>query len=536
VQSKNNVFKVTNTFLSPHELFLMIELIIQFILFGLIVAAGLAVTCYLMLRRRHAVEGWRLAAPCSDYLTRKDQTIRQDIEALSDPAQRFQKLFDYFLAGILECQTPDKARIHYPGWKGMRGHAIEGLEGFARTMPLVAAWLASGHQDHVSDPRNEEATVFLHPLIEAGLLNGTDPAHPAFWGRIGDMDQRAVEAADIALIVWLTRQRLWQNWTESQRQQVAAWLKTIAFKKVSDNNWLLFKVTILQTLQALGVALTDDEKQDGMAAYIRFKTHYRDAGWFFDPPMGVDFYNCWAISYSLHWIDRINPQLDHDWISDVLARSAHLTLHLVSPDGLPIMGRSVCYRMAVPAPVVIGWDRRVPDLTAGQAVRALDSVWQHFVSHDALVQGTVTQGYYEADKRLLDRYSGTGSCQWSLRALIVAFSLPPQDPFWTVRPEPLPIETHDYALHYPQLGWHIRGDHQRGEITIRIEKNTQQANRMEPHSLWRQGVEWLFHKPHQPHNYAVKYGQPVYTNLRPLGHRAEKWTPVFSKNDAKTKN
>ncbi|MDQ3138175.1 MAG: DUF2264 domain-containing protein [Gemmatimonadota bacterium] len=38
----------------------------------------------------------------------------------------------------------------------------------------------------------------LIDLIRRGLLSGTDPASPAYWGPITDYDQRMVEAADVA--------------------------------------------------------------------------------------------------------------------------------------------------------------------------------------------------------------------------------------------------------------------------------------------------------------------------------------------------
>ena len=91
------------------------------------------------------VEGWNARLPESPLLARADAQLsllfaEPDRSALN----RYKLLFDYLLAGFLEFRTPAGERAYYPGFKGMRGHRIEGLEGFARTVPLFASWLASG--------------------------------------------------------------------------------------------------------------------------------------------------------------------------------------------------------------------------------------------------------------------------------------------------------------------------------------------------------------------------------------------------------
>jgi len=41
-------------------------------------------------------------------------------------------------------------------------------------------------------------------MLRTGILHGVDPRSNEYWGAIGDYDQRIVEAADIARILWLT--------------------------------------------------------------------------------------------------------------------------------------------------------------------------------------------------------------------------------------------------------------------------------------------------------------------------------------------
>nr|WP_294170981.1 DUF2264 domain-containing protein [uncultured Sphingomonas sp.] len=460
------------------------------------------------------VEGWTERLPTSPLLERLDAGLPQ-LFADTDrpPLDRYKLLFDYLLAGFLEFRTAAGERAYYPGFKGMRGHRIEGLEGFARTAPLFASWLASGRGEQVADPRNS-GSIDLAELIRDGLLAGTDPAADTYWGAIGDVDQRCVEAADVALILWLTRASIWARLAPLERERIADWLRPVAQREVSPNNWLLFRVLVLEVLEALGMG---GDRAASQAAWTDFKQHYRGSGWFYDPPMGIDFYNCWAISYALGWIDQVNPALDREFIRAALRSSAELTLHLITAEGLPIMGRSICYRMAVPCPVLIQSRLDPGSLDPGLARRALDAVWRYFVRHDGLAQGCATQGYHHPDKRLLDRYSGPASCQWSLRSLVLAFLHPDDAPFWTAPEQPLPVEVGDFRRDYPELGWVVQGDHAAGEVSISIQGNPEREDTPpEEHRAWRKAVELLFHKPHQPHNHRAKYGRRRYSSRRPL--------------------
>ena len=105
--------------------------------------------------------------------------------------------------------------------------------------------------------------------------------------------------------------------------------------------------------------------------------HYRrlprESGWFDDPPNGVDFYNTWAISYELFWINQLAPHFDRDFITSAVASSGRLTEHLISPRGIPIMGRSICYRTAVSVPVLAA-QLVNPANEPAHARRALDVV------------------------------------------------------------------------------------------------------------------------------------------------------------------
>lgn len=88
------------------------------------------------------------------------------------------------------------------------------------------------------------------------------------------------------------------------------------------------------------------------------------------------------------------------------------------------MGRSSCYRTAVPVPLVAASLLDADAASTGEAARALDVVWRYFIANDSVRDGALTQGYFAPDRRFLDRYLGTGSCQWGLRSLLLAYLHP----------------------------------------------------------------------------------------------------------------
>lgn len=280
-----------------------------------------------------------------------------------------------------------------------------------------------------------------------------------------------------------------------------------------QNIWLLFPVTVDIVLRALSVDATDPAENPN---YQKFKQNYLGNGWFSDPPSGADFYNTWGMSYELFWITLIDPQFDRDFIRSSLQQSADLTAHLIGTEGVPIMGRSICYRTAVPVPLLA--ENLLDDhgVDAGLARHALDLVWRHFVAHGVLQDGALTQGYYRTDLRFLDYYSGPGSCHWGLRSLVLAFLHAPNSDFWQSKYQALPVELGDYRLVYDKLGWVVSGRRADGSVTIEIPNNAGKAPRPLPYARWRGWLERLLRRPFRPVNEDIEYNRPIYSSAAPI--------------------
>lgn len=432
------------------------------------------------------------------------------------PEAAYHDLVRHFACGWILRRTPDGAGARHPGWPSWSGEDVDALEGFARLMPLFGAWCASGRAPTLETPLGP---LSLPGEFRRGLLAGTDPAGRAFWGAMpGTSNQRIVEAADVALALWLFRDSVWAGLSAAEQAQVADWLAQMEGRPGLDNNWQLFFVLTDRVLAALG---HPGRISDARARWERIKGFHLGDGWFEDGPGGrVDYYSAWAFHYALSWIDRIDPDWDPDFIRDCRRRFLPTYRHLIGPKGFPILGRSVIYRMAAPAPLVAG-SAEAPDLVPpAEARRALDCAWRHFIRRGAVRGGVPTQGYHGPDPRIVDPYSGPSSALWSLRSLVMAFASPPGDPFWAEIHAPLPVERADFDLPAAGGRWRVRGERATGAIVVEIPANPPgAAPPLEPFSRRDALNNHVRGLPRRPKSLAARYGRAEYRSDAPFCER-----------------
>lgn len=427
--------------------------------------------------------------------------------------ERYSRLFSYLASGLLYYGTSDCARAYYPGASSTHEAVVDAMEGFCRVLPMVSAWICSGRPSVIRNFDGEQRD--LMGFAKEGLLAGTNPKSNGFWGNIGDRDQRIVEAADIALSVWLLRGRLWPQLSSSEKEIISKWLLSVNGKSIPDNNWHLFPILVNEVLFSLGYP---GDRTSCLWHYRRLKSFYQGDGWFSDGPGGsIDYYNAWCIHYALFWINLINPTLDPEFIDSSLNEFVRSYKYFFSTEGIPITGRSICYRMAAPAPLIAAATRGLSSISAGMARRALDCVWKHFVRRGAVRNGRITQGYWQQEPSLLDNYSGPGSSLWSTRSLTLAFYNPPRSNFWTAPLEALPVEQDDFAIIIPAIRWEIRGFKLTGEVQIiKKDKNGIISKPVKTPSLRDRFLVSVLGLPHRPQNRFAVNDLHKYSSLCPF--------------------
>lgn len=474
-----------------------------------------AIAIVVLLPKRTGIEGWdRRVAPRATVVT-TDASVAAAFAPQGAPyrAAAYESLMLYALEGWSAYRTAGGERAHYPGLKSENGRSVEGLEGFARMFPVAAAWMASGRPAAI---RTAGGTVDLADTFANGLAVGTDPANPGYWGRIGDYSQRLVESADIALALWLSREQVWARLDPAVRTRVVAWLTDALTSQPFEGNWQLFPLVVHRALRALGVDVSRwDERMASNWQF--FTTFHRGEGWFFDPPNGFDYYNAWSIHYAMFWLTRMDPGFDRAFVQGTLKTFVPFYKHLFGPQGHPLIGRSVCYRTAAPLPLLTAQVLAPDAVTRGEAMRAMDLTWSHFVQRGALSAGTVTQGFCGPDAAVVAMYTGPSSCLWALRSLVVAFALDRELGLFDAERAPLPVERADFEITNGTIGWTVRGRRESGHIDVTIAANPEgAAPPLFPYAFKHRAFEWLTHKPRRPSNEAALYGRRSYTTEAPV--------------------
>lgn len=426
----------------------------------------------------------------------------------------YDDLFIYFVSGFLSYRDRYLSRSYYPGEPSYHGLDVDGLEGFARVLPMVAAWLGSGRKPEISSLFH--GNVNLADDFRKGLIAGTNPRSGGYWGKAPKFNQRVVEAALIALSLYLGADALWRPLTRIEKDNLANWLYTAGTVEVPSNNWLLFSVLINLVLRHLGVKYSQDVID---SRYLLFKSFYLGGGWFSDGPAEqhlVDYYNVWCIHVVLSVVSLIDPQFDERFLKSARIEFLSSFKYLLGPAGFPIMGRSVCYRLSVCAPLILGSVLSPQVIAPGLARRSLDAIWAHFLNQGVLRRGVLTQGFYGTDLRFLDNYSGPASSLWSLLSLATAFAQPEQSLFWTGNPGLLPVEEESYEIDLPEIGWRIIGDKTTSSIALRQLRVTQeQAVVPTPVSRFAH-LGLLWGNQLRPENRQTKYNLKEYRSDNPI--------------------
>ncbi|ECC3213755.1 DUF2264 domain-containing protein [Salmonella enterica subsp. diarizonae] len=371
--------------------------------------------------------------------------------------EKCEQMAVYFIDSFFYYSRFQFCRAYLPGWPSEQGSESDAIEATARTLPLMAAWL---HYQMTNQGKLDSYGKCVRQALKQAFICGTDPEHPGYWGKIKDYDQRICECCDIALALWLVRNTVWKSYSASEQERILCWLQGVNNCKTVDNNWHLFIVLTQQVVLALSGKGENSEQR-----YARVKEFYVGEGWFRDGANGnFDYYNSWAFHYLLFWIDRINPDFDHQFITQSCAEFAKTFRYFFTPCGFPFFGRSISYRLA--APVALMANAIQSGRADGQLKRIISTLTHFFILHGAEQHGVITQGLFQADRRLMDGYSGSGSSLWSLRTLILMLYSGTECGLWDTDEAPLEIETASFDFTIDAISARVTGIKETQEVIV----------------------------------------------------------------------
>lgn len=360
------------------------------------------------------------------------------------------------------------ARALFPDDRRALPDSVDALESFARISSAWGAWLHN--PSNSATVRYANRDINLEDLMRQALVEGTDSRNPhTYWGDMDHMSQHIVEAANLGVSIWLSRERVFNKMTEAEQAQVMAWLAQVDGKRVYFDNWILFPAMAQIARLKLGypVPLADlDSRLEQMAAF------YRGDGWYADGA-GDEFelYNPWMF----HWHYLLWAWIDGDRRPDqralVLERSrAFLETYpyfFGANGAYPAWGRSMVYRFAAVATFAAGHLLKIAPANPGLLRRVSSGCIRYFYEHEMFDpdEHYLRQGFHGAFPLAGESYISPGSVYWACHGLF-ALAFDRDDPFWTVTEEPLPVEQSDFDLALPAPGFALSGRRATGQVFL----------------------------------------------------------------------
>ena len=303
------------------------------------------------------------------------------------------------------------------------------LEAFARPLwGLAPLWAGNG-----------DIEDFKQIYLE-GMINGTDPEHREYWGRLKDQEQKLVETAPIGLLLILAPNTIWDFLTDKQKNNVIEWLYEINHVQCTYNNWCFFPVLVNLGLKSVGAKYDKEVIKKSLES---IDSYYVGNGWYTDGKTNqIDHY----IGFAFHFYGLIYAKVmekddpEHSRIfKDRAMLFAKDFIYWFADDGAALpFGRSLTYRFAQccfwSACVFADIEPFPMGVMKGIISRCIE-YWMNLPIFDN--GGVLTIGYAYPNLNMSEGYNAFGSPYWALKSFLV-LALKEDHEFFKIKPAPLP--------------------------------------------------------------------------------------------------
>jgi hypothetical protein len=343
------------------------------------------------------------------------------------------------LEPLAALMLPGHADLAIAGPASDHDRQADRLESFARPLTLAACWLQSA-------PRPEDAPLRrqLADWFRAGLVAGTDPAGPHYWGSDASYHQHHVEMGLMTIALQLAERDLWAPLPGDAKAQVARWFATCRGGGIVNNNHLFMSVHILEFLGRHGFAHRTDRAV--ITAHLnQLETMHRGGGWFEDGiNQAFDHYNAYAFHfYGLMWahlhgaVDPARAGRWRDWAKLFVRDYQHF---FAASGEHPAFGRSITYRFNCLNVFGLALAENCTDVAPGLLRRLCTRNLDFFLSRPIYQeQGCLGSGFTDRFDKIVEPYSCAASPYWAAKGF-TPLLLPPGHPFWNEAEQPLPAE------------------------------------------------------------------------------------------------
>ena len=340
------------------------------------------------------------------------------------------------LAALMQ---PGRADLEIQGRPSDHDRQADRLESFARPLTLAAFWLQSAVR-----PEDAALRTRLAAWFREGLVAGTDPAGPHYWGPDASYHQHHVEMGLMAIALQVATRDVWAPLPPDAKAQVARWFGTCRGGGIVNNNHLFMSVHILEFLGQIGAAHRTDRAV--ITAHLhQLETMHRGGGWFEDGiNQAYDHYNAYAFHfYGLMWShlhgaqDATRAARWREWAKLFVRDYQHF---FAASGEHPAFGRSITYRFNCLNVFGLALVEKCTDLAPGMLRRLCTRNLDFFLSRPIYnSQGALAPGFTDRFDRIVEPYSAPASPYWAAKGF-TPLLLPPDHAFWQDAEQPLPAE------------------------------------------------------------------------------------------------
>lgn len=360
---------------------------------------------------------------------------------------RFETRDDYIqallamLKPLKKYYSSGKAFIHTGYTATHYGNKTIGLEGFSRILwGLIPHWSGGG-------------SSILDEDVRTGIKHGSDKEHEEYWGTYSDGDQAYVEMATFGLGLLLAPEKIWNPLNEKEKNNLNQWLMQINHHRISDNNWLFFRILVNCGLKNVNAVFEPKRLEDDLN---RIDDFYLGDGWYSDgTTKQVDYY----IGFAMHFYSLIYAKVmrkeDEKRAKKYIERAKLFAKDYIywfgeRGEALPF-GRSLTYRFAQGSFWCALAFADVEVFTWGVIKGIVNRhfrYWYHCPILDC--EDKLTLGYTYPNLSVGEGYNSPNSPYWAFKSFLI-LALGEEHPFWKAKEEPLPKLDSLHMLKHPTM-------------------------------------------------------------------------------------
>lgn len=360
----------------------------------------------------------------------KFETRQDYIQALGEMCDPLEK---YYSKGKAFIQT-GYTGTHY-------GNKTIGLEGFSRVLwGLVPLWAGGG-------------SSCLDSNVIEGIINGSNPKHEEYWGDYKDGEQAYVEMAVFGLGLLLTPNKIWEPLSEQEKSNFNQWLSQINSHRISDNNWLFFRVLVNCGLKNVNAIYNKEQLETDLE---RVDDFYLGGGWYSDGLTNqVDYYIGFAFHFYAMIYAKVMKKEDPIRAEKYVERAKLFARDFIywfgeRGEGLPF-GRSLTYRFAQCSSWCALAYADVEALPWGIIKGIVNRHFRYWFHNPILdVENKLTLGYGYPNLTVGEGYNSPNSPYWAFKSFLV-LALDESHPFWQAKEESLPTLEATRFLKHPRM-------------------------------------------------------------------------------------